>query len=113
MSSNALLQGRTAIVTGAGGGIGRGLALALAAQGANVIIAARRASTGDETRALVEAAGGRALCVQTDVAQRPDVNRAVAAAIDTYGALDIVVHNASSGLSSQPISLRFANPYRS
>ena len=97
-----LLTGRTAIVTGAGGGIGRGLALALAAQGANVVIAARRASTGDETRALVEAAGGRALCVQTDVAQRPDVNRAVAAAIDTYGALDIVVHNASSGLSSQP-----------
>lgn len=102
MSSSKLLNGRTAIVTGAGGGIGRGLALALAAEGANVVIAARRASTGDETLALVEAAGGRAVCVQTDVALRAEVQRAVAAAVQTYGGLDIVVHNASSGQSSVP-----------
>jgi len=99
---NALLHGRTAIVTGAGGGIGRGLALALAAHGANVVIAARRASTGDETRSLVEAAGGQAICVQTDVARRADVEHAVAAAVETYGSLDIVVHNASSGQSGAP-----------
>src|SRR5258706_5728262 len=102
MSSTGLLQGRTALVTGAGGGIGRGLAQALAAAGANVVIAARRASTGEETRALIESEGGRALCVQADVARRADVEAAVAAALRAYGALDIVIHNASSGQSSAP-----------
>jgi 3-oxoacyl-[acyl-carrier protein] reductase len=97
-----LLQGRTALVTGAGGGIGRGLAQALAAAGANVVIAARRAATGDETCALIEAEGGRALSLQTDVTRRADVRAAVAAAVDRYGGLDIVIHNASSGTSSVP-----------
>lgn len=97
-----LLAGRTAVVTGAGGGIGRGLALALAAAGANVVIAARRAETGDETRALIEAEGGRALCIIGDVAQAAQVQRAVDAALAHYGGLDIVVHNASSGQSSVP-----------
>ncbi len=98
-----LLAGRTALVTGAGGGIGRGLALALAAAGANVVIAARRAETGDETRALIEAEGGRAVCVAGDVAQQAHVQRAVRAALERFGGLGIVVHNASSGLSSVPI----------
>jgi NAD(P)-dependent dehydrogenase (short-subunit alcohol dehydrogenase family) len=102
MSTRDLLQGRTAIVTGAGGGIGRGLAQALAAASANVVIAARRAATGDETLALIEAEGGRAISVQTDVARRADVDAAVAAAVSTFGGLDIVIHNASSGQSSVP-----------
>ena len=97
-----LLGGRTALVTGAGGGIGRGLAQALAAAGANVVIAARRAATGDETRALIEAEGGRAIAVATDVAQRAQVEAAVAAAVEGFGGLDIVIHNASSGQSSLP-----------
>jgi NAD(P)-dependent dehydrogenase (short-subunit alcohol dehydrogenase family) len=96
------VEGRTAIVTGAGGGIGRGLALALAGAGANVVIAARRTETGDETRALVEAEGGRAVCVRTDVARRADVEAAVAQAVAQFGGLDIVVHNASSSQSSVP-----------
>ena len=75
-----ILAGRTAIVTGAGGGIGRGLALALAGAGANVVVAARRAETGDETCALIEAEGGQAICVAGDVAERPQVERVVAAA---------------------------------
>src|SRR6185369_4285470 len=96
------LQRRTAIVTGAGGGIGRGLALALAAAGSNVVIAARRAATGDETLALIRAEGGRAISLRTDVAQQADVQAAVRAAIETWGGLDIVVHNASSGKSGTP-----------
>jgi len=102
MSEPRLLIGRTAIVTGAGGGIGRGLAQALAGAGANVVIAARRAATGDETLALIRSEGGSAISVQTDVTRRADVQAAVAAAIETYGGLDIVVHNASSGQSSVP-----------
>ena len=66
MDEPKLLRGRTAIVTGAGGGIGRGLAQALAGAGANVVIAARRAATGDETLALISAEGGQAISVQTD-----------------------------------------------
>jgi NAD(P)-dependent dehydrogenase (short-subunit alcohol dehydrogenase family) len=102
MSANTLLSGRTAIVSGAGGGIGRGIAQALAASGANVVIAARRAATGDATMDLIARAGGRAISVQTDVAQRGDVERAIAAALSAFGGLDIVVHNASSGLSAVP-----------
>ncbi len=102
MSAHDLLQGRTAIVTGAGGGIGRGLAQALAAAGANVVIAARRAATGDETLESIQAEGGRAISVATDVAQRADVVAVVAAAVSTFGGLDIVIHNASSGQSSVP-----------
>ena len=97
-----LLSGRTAIVTGAGGGIGRGLSLALAAAGAKVVIAARRAETGDETRSLIEAEGGQAICVAGDVAERVQVQRVVDAALLRYGSLDIVVHNASSAQSSVP-----------
>jgi NAD(P)-dependent dehydrogenase (short-subunit alcohol dehydrogenase family) len=102
VSAAGLLQARTAIVTGAGGGIGRGLAQALAAAGANVAIAARRAATGDETLALIEREGGRAISVPTDVAKRGDVDAAVAAAVKKFGALDIVIHNASSGQSGIP-----------
>ena len=105
MSTNTSLKGRTAIVTGAGGGIGRGLALALAEAGANVVIAARRAVTGDETLALVRAEGGSAISVQTDVGVRVDIERAVAAAVESFGGLDIVVHNASSGQSGTPTKL--------
>jgi 3-oxoacyl-[acyl-carrier protein] reductase len=103
MNANAglrLLDGRTAIVTGAGGGIGRGLALALAAAGANVVVAARRAQTGDETCALIEAEGGSAFAIAGDVAERAQVDRIVGAALQRYGTLDIVIHNASSALSS-------------
>ena len=102
MSASDLLKGRTAIVTGAGGGIGRGLAQALAEAGANVAIAARRAATGEETLALIREEGGSAISVQADVAKRADVERALDAAVSTFGGLDIVIHNASSSLSGVP-----------
>lgn len=96
-SLRPLLQGRTAIITGAGGGlggIGRGIALALAAEGANVVIAARRKVSGDETAALIAQEQGTALVVQCDVSVRADVDTAVSAAVAAFGGLDIVVHNA-------------------
>lgn len=100
-----LLEGRTAIVTGAGGGIGRGIALALAAEGANVVIAARRSATGEETAARIRAEGGVALPIQTDVTVYGQVEATVAAAVAKFGGLDIVVHNASHGLSGVPANL--------
>ncbi len=66
------------------------------------MIAARRAQTGDETLALIEAEGGRACVVAGSVAERATVQRAVDAACERFGGLDIVIHNASSGQSSVP-----------
>lgn len=100
-----LLEGCTAMITGAGGGLGRGLALALADCGARVIVAARRAATGEETIAQVEAAGGQGLSVETDVRRREQVQNAVDRGVERFGGLDIMIHNASSGLSGIPARL--------
>ena len=95
--SGARLAGRTAIVTGAGQGVGRGIAHALAAEGANVVIAARRHETGEPVAAEIRARGGEATCVETDVTRRDDVERCVRTTVERYGALEIMVHNAFRG----------------
>jgi NAD(P)-dependent dehydrogenase (short-subunit alcohol dehydrogenase family) len=91
------LAGRTAIVTGAGQGVGEGVARALAGHGANVVVAARRADTGEPVAEAIRASGGAAICVVTDVTRRADVEACVALAVRTFGALEIIVHNAFSG----------------
>jgi NAD(P)-dependent dehydrogenase (short-subunit alcohol dehydrogenase family) len=89
-----LLAGKTVVVTGAGGGVGRGIALACATHGANVVIAARRTETGDVVAREIEERGGAARSIRCDVTQRADVEVAVACAVDEFGALDVMVHNA-------------------
>ena len=88
------LATRTAIITGAGGGTGRDMAVALGRAGARVTIAARRGHTAEETARLVREAGGQALPVEADVTRRDDLARAVAATIEAFGGLDIMIHNA-------------------
>jgi len=100
-----LLSGRTAIVTAAGAGVGRGVAQALADAGANVIVAVRRVETGEETATLIADAGGIARVVQADVSKRGDVERTVAEAVAAFGGLDIVVNNAASALGGKPTKL--------
>src|SRR3712207_5673381 len=92
----ALLEGRTVMVTGAGGGVGRGIALACATHGANVVIAARRTLTGDEVANEITARGGAALSVRCNVTGRGDVEAAVDAAVTRVGGLDSMIHNALS-----------------
>jgi NAD(P)-dependent dehydrogenase (short-subunit alcohol dehydrogenase family) len=94
VSASGLLDGRTVVVTGAGGGVGEGIALACATHGANVVIAARRTETGDPVAAEIGRRGGRALSIRCDVTSRTDVDAVVAATVAEFGALDVMVHNA-------------------
>lgn len=92
------LTGRVALVTGGGQGVGRGIALALAAEGAPVVVTGRREATLKETVGLIEERGGRARAVTGDVCERADVDRMVAATVEAFGALDVLVNNAQSSV---------------
>ncbi|MFI5078857.1 MAG: SDR family oxidoreductase, partial [Vicinamibacteria bacterium] len=87
---------RIAVVTGAGSGIGRAVAVALLAEGYHVALAGRRAEALDETAALA-AAGDRALAVLTDVTQPDAVDALFARVRDTWGRLDLLFNNAGAG----------------
>ena len=91
------LEGRTAFVTGAGQGVGRGIALRLADLGASVVVAARRAETGEPVAEEIRTRGRVAACIVTDVTDRASIAGAVAATVEQFGSLEIVVHNALAG----------------
>lgn len=91
------VEGRVAIVTGAGQGVGEGIARRLAAEGAHVVVAARRVVTGEPVVESIVAAGGSAVCIATDVADRASVTACVAETVERFGQLDVMVHNAFTG----------------
>jgi len=97
---------RVALVTGASGGVGRGIALACAAASWRVWIAARRAQEGEAVAREVDSAGGAGRFVACDVADGDSVARAIAAVLARDGRLDALAHNATSALSPKPTSLR-------
>lgn len=91
------LTGKIALVTGASRGIGRAIALELAAQGATVIVNYQKnADAAQEVVAAITTGGGQAIAVQGDVSQEADANALVKAALDAYGKLDILVNNAGT-----------------
>lgn len=91
------LQGEIAVVTGASSGIGRATARALAAEGATVVVTARRAERLDQLVDELESAGGRALAVTADLTNATHVERLARAAHDAWGRVDILVNNAGVG----------------
>ncbi|MHC3472087.1 SDR family NAD(P)-dependent oxidoreductase [Streptomyces sp. 7R007] len=96
--------GRTAVVTGAGSGIGRAIALGFAAEGAQVVVAGRRREPLEETVALIEGAGGKALAVTADVSRAADAEALVRAAVDRFGSLDVAVNNAGVFRGGGPLA---------
>jgi len=88
------LAGRVAVVTGASRGLGRAIALALAEAGADLALAARAKRDLEDTGALVQRAGRRALVAPTDVARYAEVEALMGRAVRELGRLDIVVNNA-------------------
>jgi NAD(P)-dependent dehydrogenase (short-subunit alcohol dehydrogenase family) len=87
---------RTALVTGAGSGIGRSSAIALARTGAAVALAGRRREPLEETAAAVRDTGGEAVVCAGDIAEEADAARIVAKAADAFGALHVLVNNAGA-----------------
>lgn len=95
MATNRRLQGKVAIVTGAGSGIGRGAAIVLAKEGAEVVVVNdKNIDAGKETERLIKEVGGEATFVRADVRSEVEVSNIVACAEEIYGGLDIMFANA-------------------
>ena len=88
------LDGKVALITGAGSGIGRASALAFAREGAKVAVADIVVEGGEETVRMVKAAGGEAFFIKVDVSNAADVEAMVNTVVDTYGRIDCAYNNA-------------------
>jgi NAD(P)-dependent dehydrogenase (short-subunit alcohol dehydrogenase family) len=95
----------TVVVTGAGNGIGRQVALTYAEEGANVIVADMEEKSGNETVHLITKLGGIALFVKTDVRQESDIVDLMNKVKQTYGQIDILINNAGKSVFKSPFDL--------
>ncbi len=90
------LKGKIAIVTGGGRGIGEGIALVLAREGANVVLTARKMDEIASVAKKIESQGGKAIPLIADVTKKADVQAMAASTVDAFGAIDILVNNAGT-----------------
>jgi NAD(P)-dependent dehydrogenase (short-subunit alcohol dehydrogenase family) len=98
------LAGRVAIVTGAGQGIGRGVALVFAREGARVCVAELKPERGERTAQAIQDAGGEAMAVAADVGRKADVLAMVEATVGRFGGVDVLVNNAQSFGPRTPVA---------
>jgi short-subunit dehydrogenase len=96
-SDQRRIAGSTFVITGASSGFGRGVAMKLAAQHANLVLAARRTNVLEGLAAQVRAAGGKPLVVTTDVSKPQDVQRLANAAVERFGRIDVWINDAGVG----------------
>lgn len=96
---------KTVIVTGAGNGIGKGIALLYAEKGANVVLADIDEKAGLETVTMIKEQGGEATFVKTDVRQEKDLVRLMDIANETYGQINILINNAGKSLFKSPFDV--------
>ena len=90
------LDGKTAIVTGGGRGLGRYMAEALSGAGANVVLCSRKIEPLEEVREEIEARGGKALAFACDVTYTEDVDKVVGETEEAFGSVDILVNNSGA-----------------
>jgi len=100
---STLLGKKTAIVTGAGSGIGRAICEAFSREGANVVVSDISDTAGKDTVALLQRAGGKAIFVKADSSRPGDNEKLVASAVREYGSLQIAVNNAGVGGAAAPV----------
>lgn len=98
------LDGKVALVTGAGRGLGRACANVFAREGARLVIAEIDSESGEETAHLIRESGGDAVFVQTDISQSEDVRAMVSCAVDSLGGLDCAVNNACRFMDRTPLA---------
>lgn len=104
-ASSPSLEGQVAVVTGASRGIGRAVAIALAAVGAQVVVNyARSSSAADEVVAEIASGGGSAVAIQADVSQAEQVDALISGTLEKFGRVDILVNNA--GITRDTLLLR-------
>jgi len=99
------LEGQAAIVTGAGRGIGRAIALELASMGADIVVAEFDRERGEQTAEEVRALGRRAGAIQTDVTRRADLDAMVGRTLEDFGRVDILVNNAGIYRAAPPLEI--------
>ena len=97
------LNEKVAVVTGAGQGIGKGIALCLAKRGVKVIATGRRLEPIEATIAEIRELGGEGFAMTCDSADRERVFEVVAKAVETYGSIDVIVNNGQAIVPSQPV----------